>query len=253
MRLFPLPPSEAHLWFVEQKSITPPLLERYIELLSPAERERYQRFVVPEPAEEFLVGRALLRSILGAYLGTTPQEIRLRLGPYGKPELAEAKGAIDFSLAHSHGLVACALARNCELGVDVERVRTVEETLELAERFFERWEYLELSQLPARVRSFRFLQYWTLKEACLKALGTGLKVPLDRFCFEFGPDGTPRPLAALERDAWQLAQLKLGEEHLAALAIRRKAPLLTRRLVVRRCIPLRFLKSQFHDDFSSRY
>lgn len=239
MSLFPLPPSETHLWFVEQKCVTPRLVERYIELLSPAERERYERFIVPEPAEEFLVGRALLRSILGAYLGAKPQEIQLRLGPYGKPALAESKSSIDFSLAHSQGLVACALARNCELGLDVEYLRTADEALDLAERFFERWEFIELSRLPPRVRSFRFFQYWTLKEACLKALGTGLKIPLDHFSFEFRPDGTPRPLAVHDRENWQLAQLKLSPDHLAALAIKRTPPLVTRRLVVRRCVPLR--------------
>lgn len=240
MVLAPLPHEEAQLFYAETGAVTPALALAYFELLSAAERERHARFVVPGPALEFLLGRALLRVLLGASLGIEPQRVALRLGAQGKPELDEDGSSIAFSVSHSHGLVACLLARDCDVGVDVEdATREVEES-SLAKRFFHEQEAADILALADSARRFRFFQYWTLKEACLKALGTGLSEPLDRFRFTLDADGTPSLLAGRDKPSeWQLAQLRLDEQSLLALAIKDRAPRRTpRRIVVRRFVPL---------------
>jgi len=235
-----LPRDEAHLWYAEPASVTPALAGRYLELLSPGERERHARFAVPDPALEFLLGRALLRSILGGYLGVEPGRVGLRLGARGKPALDVPAPELDFSLSHSRGLVACLVASGCDAGLDVEDTERAVEASSLAERFFDASESEDIARLPEAARSQRFFEYWTLKEACLKALGAGLAEPLDRFRFCFGAKGEPILLPGRDAvDEWHVSQLRLEPRFLLATALRsRVAEPARRRIVLRRILPL---------------
>ena len=141
---------------------------RLRELLSPSERERADAFRFPVHQARYAAGRGRLRELLAAYIDREPASIELREGPNGKPELAG--GVVRFNVSHCEGLALCAVARR-EVGVDLELVERQRRLRwpEIAARFFhpdERW--LVDGWLA-------FLRVWTLKEACLKALGSGLR------------------------------------------------------------------------------
>jgi 4'-phosphopantetheinyl transferase len=70
-------------------------------------------------------------------------------------------------------------------------VRPISDAERIAATFFHPLEYTSLMNAPDEVRMEVFFTLWTKKEAYLKALGTGLSVPLDSFSVSTAPDGTP--------------------------------------------------------------
>jgi 4'-phosphopantetheinyl transferase len=135
------------------------------------------RFASDEPLRRrFVICRTTLRAILGHYLGRPPAELTFAQGPHGKPYLnaVHTSGYIQFNVSHSHELALVAVSARRELGVDLERVRPVDDMDGIVARFFAPAERLAFDRLPPGDRLSTFYRYWTLKEAYLKASGVGL-------------------------------------------------------------------------------
>lgn len=165
-------------------------MQKLVATLSPAERQRADHFRLAEPRQRFVVSRAVLRRLLGKYLGLPDCDVTLEMDARGKPRLAAGQSAVDlqFNVAHSGDLALVAITVDCEVGVDVERERSVSHAEHIARRFFHPSEMeAVLAGLPAE-RDAVFLRCWTGKEAVLKALGSGVtgslasfSVPTDEF------------------------------------------------------------------------
>ncbi len=136
-------------------------------------------------------------------------------------------------------MVACCVARGHDVGLDIEDLRRKIDVLPLATRFFAATEAADLLAQPEHTRRRRFFEYWTLKEAYVKALGAGLTVPLNQFWFrldrrpvrialELPPPGDPAD--------WQFEHIEPAEHHLIAVAIRKKGGA-ELRVVLRRWFP----------------
>jgi 4'-phosphopantetheinyl transferase len=200
-------------------------LERYRALLTDGERERERRFHFDADKERFVIGRALTRLQLSRFLGGDPRDWQLVTNGYGRPELAvPTKPPIGFNVSHTAGLVACAITGTADVGVDVERV-TRRLTHDIAERFFAPREVTDLRQLSADEQTLVFFDYWTLKEAYIKARGMGLALPLAHFAFCLRPPAPPVIRFDPEIDddplTWQFAQSWPTPEHRLAVAVRR--------------------------------
>lgn len=138
--------------------------------LAPDERERAARFAFEPDRRRFANARAALRTLLGAYAGTAADGIRFIAGPHGKPALE--RGGLAFNVSHSAGRGAIAVARDLEVGVDVESLPSRADPGTLAPAVFDGEEQGELERAGRGL--FAFLVGWTRKEAVLKALGSGL-------------------------------------------------------------------------------
>src|SRR5262249_429551 len=101
--------------------------------LTPDEQQRAERYKVEKPRHEFVPGRGLLRQILGRQLGLAPLKVPITYTGAGKPVLPGNE--IHFNVTHTAGLALIALA-NQPVGIDVERVRELENPEGLIERFF---------------------------------------------------------------------------------------------------------------------
>jgi 4'-phosphopantetheinyl transferase len=157
-----------------------PLLALLRDRLSPDEHGRAGRFVRDRDRDRFVAARAFLRLVLGRCLDEEPGGLVFRYGPNGKPELEGPPRGLAFNLAHSEALAVCAVARGCDaLGVDVERVRPIEDAEGVARLALPRGEAARLASLPEPQRLRGFYEAWTRNEALLKALGLGLGQPLD--------------------------------------------------------------------------
>jgi 4'-phosphopantetheinyl transferase len=115
------------------------------------------------------------------------------------------------------------VGRGTEVGVDVEVVAPRNVPVEVAERFFSAAEVAHLRACADGVRDVRFTELWTLKEAYIKAVGTGLSHPLDTFSVL--PDG-PAGLrfeapAGVDAASWQFALLAPSARHRLAVAVHR--------------------------------
>jgi 4'-phosphopantetheinyl transferase len=171
-------------------------LAALISLLSPDERQRAVRFRVSEPRRQFVSGRALLRQLLGACLNVEPATLAFGYQPRGKPFLSQSASAGDlrFNLSHSGRMVAIALARGREVGVDLESIHRLDNWPLLAERIFSPRELYELRSLPKPQQREAFFNGWTRKEAYLKATGEGLTDALPAVEVTLAPGKEPELL-----------------------------------------------------------
>ncbi|WPB55476.1 4'-phosphopantetheinyl transferase family protein [Xylophilus sp. GOD-11R] len=158
------------------------------EPLSPAERERADRFVFRHDGARYRAAHGVLRRLLAARTGIAAEALRFATGPRGKPHLVDVPG-IEFNLSHSRSALLIAIGDAVPLGVDVEQLRPLADALGLAAEYFTPAERRELARVHPSRRDRAFLTCWTRKEACLKAVGHGLTLPLDRF--EVGVEPVP--------------------------------------------------------------
>ncbi len=225
--LMPLAPDEVHVWITEPEQIEEPrLLEAYWGILSSGEREKQRRFHFERHRRQYLVSHALVRLTLSRYAPVAPQEWSFRTNAYGRPEVLGERGSrLRFNLSHTDGMAVVAVALDEEVGVDVEDSQRQGETVGLADHYFAPAEVVALRALPVDLQQERFFDYWTLKEAYIKARGMGLSLPLEQFAFELRPGQPPRisfdPRLVDDPEGWQFVQLRPSARHLAALAVRR--------------------------------
>jgi 4'-phosphopantetheinyl transferase len=113
---------------------------------------------------------------------------------------------------------------DCGVGIDLERLRPIADTAEIARRYFCPEEAAEILSLPPDERDAAFFRCWTRKEAYIKAIGDGLSCPLDSFQVSIEADAQPRIVhIAGDRTAaaiWTLHDLPLAPDYVAALAYR---------------------------------
>ncbi len=154
--------------------------------LSAQEQARASRFVFDRDRRRYLAAHVGLRDLLAARTGVPAAELVFEEGPFGKPALAE--GLCAFNLSHSEdvALVALADAGVGEIGVDVEMQRPMADAAALARQNFSAEENDELAATPSSDQSLAFLLGWTRKEACLKAIGSGLSIAPNIFTAGLG-------------------------------------------------------------------
>ncbi len=210
----------ARFWLVDL-SLTP--TDGELAILSAEERSRSARFVFERHRHHFLLAHAAMRTILAAELGVEPAELEFVSGAHGKPALPDHPGIV-FNMSHSDQLALVAVARDLpegsEIGVDIEGLRDVSNLDDLAAVHFTALERAELARCEPESRHELFLSGWTRKEACLKAIGSGLSIAPATFECALAPirtltripDGTRTRTVEVE-------SLDLGRGHLAAIAI----------------------------------
>jgi 4'-phosphopantetheinyl transferase len=236
---------EVHVWTASPEEITDPgLLEAYEALESEDERDRRRRLRFDRDRRERLVSVALVRTTLARYADVAPRAWVFERNAHGRPDPApgHAGPPLRFNLSHTRGLVACAVAVEHDIGVDVEYVGRRGDPVAIADRYFAPAEVRDLHACPAGERRDRFFQYWTLKESYIKARGMGLRIPLRRFAFGLDAGQAIRVAFDAELDddarAWQFALFRPTTSHVMAVGVRRgRGPDLSVR--VRRTVPLR--------------
>lgn len=186
-------------------------------LLADDERARQRSFVSPELRRRFGAARAGLRTLLGRHLDRDPRSLAFATNEFGKPRLA-GDGQVHFNLSHCEERAVLAVS-NVEVGIDLERDRPIEH-VDLAKRYFHPNEVAAITASRDEMEQRRaFFLVWTLKEAVVKALGTGLSTPLDSFEVAIGAS-TPRLAVAPEgapRTWWLHAAMADG--YCCALAV----------------------------------
>lgn len=118
----------------------------------------------------------------------------------------------------------CLVALERDVGVDVEHIERAAEYLKIAERNFSPDEVTGLRALEPKSRTRRFFEFWTLKEAFIKAMGIGVSLGLDRVSFQFDDHEIRATFdSSLEEQAenWQFQLFGIGTKHVAAACLRR--------------------------------
>ncbi len=191
-----LPSGDIHVWIADLDRSPPDGDEAAGALLDEGERARADRLAGRRRRVRFVRSRALLRVLLGGYLGVDPRSLRLGVGAEGKPHLLDDDGRprcdLRFNLSHTAAVWALAVRRDAEVGVDVERVDRRADVEGVARRMFAPGEREALARLDQDSARLAFFRVWSTREALVKCLGAGM-FSLD---LEFEVEADPRqPLA----------------------------------------------------------
>ena len=125
------------------------------------------------------------RTVLSHYAPVAPDDWRFVAGEHGKPALVDAQRPLDFNLSDSGQWLACAVTAGAAVGVDIEYCNPAREVMKVARRFFQPGEIASLAACTSAERQIaRFYDYWTLKEARIKASGAALGPGLESCGFE---------------------------------------------------------------------
>lgn len=220
-----LPESDVHVHYLE--SGTADAGEAVLQVLSPEEREKHNRFVFEKDRRIYGLAHALTRRMLAQYTDIAPDQLEFDTNAYGKPSLRAQGGApvVGFNLSHTHGMVAVAVARESEIGLDVENTSRATGWRELTGKVFTPAEETGLWSLPTEEQGSRFFELWTLKEAYIKARGMGMSLPLEGFSMRLAERGRVGIEfgAAIKDDAaqWQFELFKIAAFRLA-VAVRNR-------------------------------
>jgi 4'-phosphopantetheinyl transferase len=213
---------QIHVWRVPLNQ-NPTRIPELKEVLSPDERARAERFRFDKDRNQFIESRAALRLLLSQYLNISPTGLIFAKGAYGKPALAngQSNSGLRFNLSRRDGLALVAVARNREIGVDVELIRAGLPIFEIASVSFSENELAQLQRLPEAQQAAGFYNCWTRKEAYVKARGEGFSFPLKQFDVSLTP-GAPAKLLEVrgsntEVDRWILQDISVGDGYVAAL------------------------------------
>lgn len=188
--------------------------------LDAEELARMNRFKVARPRTQYVLCRSALRACLCYTLGCGNSDLSFGYGEFGKPFaiVSGRQDPVSFNVTHSgqHGLIA--VSKSCRLGVDAEIRRDNRDFDGIGEKVYGENERSALKVCAGAAKSRMFYRLWAMKEALIKAIGTGFSLNPSRF--EIPAEMLRDARAGLFRFphepacAWHLENL--GEERFAA-------------------------------------
>ena len=216
--------NEIHIWRANTRSLTPQLLKAYRQLMSEEELKRNSRYRFEKDRDRDCLTRALARTVLSQYVALDPTEWKFVKGEHGKPEVLNAPQPIRFNLSHTGQYVVCAISRDQDIGIDIEHTERKNDVRAIADHYFSKQEIEDLFELDYDQQADRFFDYWTLKEAYMKARGEGISLGLgnfsfdlrnrERICISFGSQLADHP------EQWCFQLFNPDNEHRMALAFK---------------------------------
>jgi len=208
---------EVHVW--RAGLVQPPaVIAALAQTLSDDERARAARFHFERDRSAYTVARGALRSLIGRYLGLSPDQLVFGYRDKGKPYLASPQGELRFNVSHSGGLALLAFVRSREIGVDIEQRRQLSDLVSLARTSFSPNEYAVFSRLPTADHVEAFFSCWSRKEAFIKATGEGVSQLAD-FDVSLAPGEPAQLLRVPGETIWWLQELPGIRDYAAAVVV----------------------------------
>ncbi len=190
--------------------------ERQLALVGDERRKKVNSLALREKKNASLAAGVILPLALKA-CGISG-EIEVERGLWDKPKLTSPQG-VFFNLSHSGEWTVIAISDN-EVGVDIQQVKPL--NMRLATRFFSENEQKILAEAGDDAGQL-FYRLWTVKEAYLKAVGTGLSRPLNSFSVRMTAGGAK--LADGEvGEGWLVSEFDCFEGYALACVAREFAP-----------------------------
>jgi 4'-phosphopantetheinyl transferase len=175
--------NSVQIYVARSESVVSGSLEHeYLALMPPGIRPFILRYHRWQDRQATLFGKLLLlRALWIEFRDTGTQKFQsLDVTRYGKPFIP---GGPEFNISHSEEMVVLAVRRQGEVGIDIEKIRTVN----IAD--FSRYlpEIADLHQKHDGNHAHSlFFDCWTQKEAVLKGYGKGLLAPLEQVAIQQG-------------------------------------------------------------------
>lgn len=150
-------------------------LTPYIEQLH--KKDRINKFKYDDDKARAIISEILVRTIFCETKSKMSSEIVFDYNRFGKPNIKDSEG-FNFNISHSGDLVV-GVFDNDEVGVDVEHIKEL--NIDVARNFCTDNEYSCVLSKDQSCKKQFIISIWTLKEAYIKYLGTGLATSLQSF------------------------------------------------------------------------
>lgn len=215
---------QIHLWRINISQLKPSI-EKYWNILTEDEKIKAKKFRFKKDFNCSVIARGVLRELLGLYLNEAPNRLIFNYSSYKKPIL-EHPNLIKFNVSHSNNSIIIAITKSTEVGVDVEFIKSNMEFDDIAASFFSNKEIQQLNTLNKKNRAIGFFNCWTRKEAFIKAEGSGLSFPLNKFSVSLKPNSKVELLETKwdfnEKKLWTLKSFNPYPDYIGAVAVKSK-------------------------------
>jgi len=153
----------------------PQLSERkfvsYINMLPSYMQTKVLRYKRWEDAQASLLGKLLLLESFNFIDGPQHTLADVQYSGFHRPFI---NNSMDFNISHSGNYVVCAISEDTRLGIDVEEIKSLQ-----LEDFQSQFSQLDWNRIiEAENSCHEFYNFWTKKEALIKADGRVMHVPL---------------------------------------------------------------------------
>jgi 4'-phosphopantetheinyl transferase len=162
---------EVHIWHA-CFSDNVKYIQRFASFLSKDEHQKAENYKFFKDGQDFIISRGILRSLLSYYLKEIPENIEIIYGLWGKPYVL-TKQPLYFNLSHSRNSILCAIAKNYEIGIDIEYVDSTLDLEGIALNILSPKELAYWKNVKPEAKADTFFKLWVSKEAFLKASGKG--------------------------------------------------------------------------------
>jgi 4'-phosphopantetheinyl transferase len=190
----------ADVWIVAIPD-QPHLVDAALGIVSAEERVRAERFRHAADRRSYLCAHAALRVLLGGERQLPFEARSFASGSHGKPFLPESAARFNLSRSGTRALIG--ICRDGEIGVDIDRVDRRDAIHDVARSSFSDVERAWIAAAEGEHgRQRRFLRLWVIREALVKATGSGLSRSMADIAISI--DGDVPSLAG--EDAWELVE-----------------------------------------------
>ncbi len=218
--------SEIHVWdFVFNEC--PYDTSKIVEVLSPDEVERANRFKRVNDRNRYVFSYANLRVILGLYLNVPPASLQFEKNSFGKPYICGESNpqGLCFNMSHTGNVVMLAISLKHEVGIDIEKVREFDKLDNVAYNFLSSCEADYYNTLSKEKKKQFFFLSWVRKEALIKAQGKGVGENLSHSTvsqFSGAEKKWPPPTVSVvdeKKIRWSLQDVSVAQDYFGACCV----------------------------------
>ena len=192
-----------------------------LDALGEKGRKRIDYFKFKQVQESYIISQGGLRLLLSYYLGIPGAEIQLGRLSKGKPCSLDNPN-LRFNMSNSGRRVVYAFSLDEEIGIDLERLRNLPDLEELIQKNYSDSEREYINKIPDQ-KQYRFFKFWTIKEAYLKAIGVGMRIPPHylQFSIQNGNYKLESIKGEVDTDEWIFKDFELEDgEYVGTLALK---------------------------------
>jgi 4'-phosphopantetheinyl transferase len=194
------------IYCINDRPLNRLLLDNLTERLPERAKMRCTSFVRWQDRQAHLLGQLLSITALGM-LGVAAKCEDIQKDINGRPYF---KSGLDFNVSHSGQYVICAYSDEGRIGADVQHIdRSLD--ISLFQKIFLPHEFQSINQSSNPYETF--YNYWTIKEAAIKADGRGLRIGLLKVAVE-------KACVSVEEMTYNYKTLNIHSDYGAAIVSR---------------------------------
>ena len=183
--------------------------------IDPVKKSRIEKFINKKDRIRALIGEILIRTMIIEEVDIKNENINFGKNHYGKPYLKEFE-KFHFNISHSGNFVVCAVDDK-PIGIDIEKIRYIDEYEEIAKKFFTLNELQYIFGKDFDSKLIKFYEIWTLKESYVKCCGQGLSIPLKNFSININKNDEVEAIIDNRHNQYTFRKFNIGADYKLAV------------------------------------